>query len=200
MPTQARIKKVKQVLSNRYSDLRVVLEEVKNTHNASAVVRTCDAAGIQFLDVISAEQEPFSVNEAISTRAEKWLHMYHYTSTSECLLSIRNQGFKIAATTLSEKSVPYNEIDYSNPTAFVFGNEADGTSRTACDYADHLIHIPMKGMAQSLNLSVSVGIVLYEAIRQRNQNRSYQHAGLDDKTYMKFMEDWLGIYEKNEEG
>ena len=76
MPTKERIEKVKRVLSLRQPDLRIVLEEVKNKHNASAVVRTCDAAGILHMDVISESGEAFPVNEAISTRAEKWLQFH----------------------------------------------------------------------------------------------------------------------------
>ena len=72
VPTQERIIKVKKVLSLRQPDLRIVLEEVTNTHNASAVVRTCDAAGILNIDIISQAKEPFPINDAISTRAEKW--------------------------------------------------------------------------------------------------------------------------------
>ena len=83
MPTKERIQKVKHVLSLRQPDLRVVLEEVTNTHNASAVVRTCDAAGVLYLDIISSSGDAFPVNEAISTRAEKWLHFYNYRSTEE---------------------------------------------------------------------------------------------------------------------
>jgi tRNA (guanosine-2'-O-)-methyltransferase len=198
MPTKARTSKVRKVLSGRFSDLRVVLEEVRNTHNASAVVRTCDAAGVQFLDIISAEKKPFPVNEAISTRAEKWLHLEYYQTTDQCLRAIQKEGFKIMATSLSPDSIPYTELDYTQPVAFVFGNESQGTSPDACEYADHLIQIPMKGMAQSLNLSVSVGIILYEVIRQRSKDRSYHQAGLDDTAFQAFMEKWLATKKKED--
>jgi tRNA (guanosine-2'-O-)-methyltransferase len=191
MPTKERIQKVKRVLSLRQPDLRVVLEEVTNTHNASAVVRTCDAAGILYLDIISSTGEPFPVNEAISTRAEKWLHFSHFRSTKECLNHLRQKGFKIAATCLDEKSIPHTAVDYAQPLAVVFGNESEGISEEARNMADYVIKIPMLGMAQSLNLSVSVGIILYEAMKQRKAKDFHKDTRLSPKEFQSFLKSWL---------
>lgn len=196
VPTRIRIEKVKRVLSLRQPDLRVVLEEVRNTHNASAVVRTCDAAGVLYLDIISSSQEPFPVNEAISTRAEKWIQFHYYTSTTDCLKQLKKKGFKIAATLLSEDSIPYKALDYTQPTALVFGNEADGVSEEAFSLADFKIKIPMIGMAQSLNLSVSVGIILYEAMKQRLEKGFYKKRRLSEEEFKVYMDKWLGISQK----
>ncbi|UCE42069.1 MAG: RNA methyltransferase [Candidatus Aminicenantes bacterium] len=191
MPTKERVQKVERVLSLRQPDLRIVLEEVTNTHNASAVVRTCDAAGILYLDIISSTGEPFPVNEAISTRAEKWLHFSNYRSTKECLSHLKQKGFKIAATCLGEKSVPHTDIDYTQPLAVVFGNESEGISEEARDMADYVIKIPMVGMAQSLNLSVSVGIILYEAMKQRMEKEFYKEKRLSHEEFKAFLKAWL---------
>jgi tRNA (guanosine-2'-O-)-methyltransferase len=191
VPTKERIQKVKRVLSLRQPDLRIVLEDVTNTHNASAVVRTCDAAGVLFLDIISSTGEPFPVNEAISTRAEKWLHFTNYRSTVECLNLLKQKGFKIAATCLAEESVPYAAIDYTQPLAVVFGNESEGISEEARNMADYIIKIPMLGMAQSLNLSVSVGIILYEALKQRMDKGFHKENRLSSKEFKAFMKSWL---------
>jgi len=193
MPTKERIEKVERVLSFRQADLRVVLEEVTNTHNASAVVRTCDAAGVLDLDIISSNQEPFPVNEAISTRAEKWLRFNTYGSTEECLKAVKNLGYKIFATHLGEKSLPYTDLDYTQPVALVFGNESEGISETAQKLADRLVRIPMFGMAQSLNLSVSVGIILYEAIRQRALKGGGKNRPLSQEDYESLRDSWLGL-------
>jgi len=197
MPTQERIKKVKRILSLRQPDLRVVLEDVTNTHNASAVVRTCDAAGILYLDIISPNKEPFPVNEAISTRAEKWLQLCYYTSTSKCLKHLKKKGFKIVATHLKDKSIPYTDLDYTQPMAFVFGNESEGISTEALNLSDHVIKIPMIGMAQSLNLSVSVGIILYEAMKQRQAKGFYKKRRLSKEEFETFMNKWLGLTSNN---
>ncbi len=193
MPTKERIQKVERVLSLRQPDLRIVLEEVTNTHNASAVVRTCDAAGILYLDIISSTGEQFPVNEAISTRAEKWLHVTNYRSTGKCLSLLKQKGFKIAATCLAEESIPYTAIDYAQPLAVVFGNESEGISEEARNMADYIIKIPMLGMAQSLNLSVSVGIILYEALKQRMDKDFHKEKRLSPKEFKTFMKTWLNI-------
>ena len=193
MPTSKRIERVEQVLSQRHPDLRVDLEEDSNTHNASAVARTCDAVGILHVDIIYAEPEIFPVNEAISTRAEKWLNLTHHTSTSQCLEQLKDAGHKIAATHLSEKAVEYTEVDYAQPMAIVFGNESDGISPEALALADYVIKIPMFGMAQSLNLSVSVGIILYEALKQRATNPKYTKPHLSQDDYELFRKKWLNL-------
>jgi len=197
MPTQERIKKVKRILSLRQPDLRIVLEDVTNTHNASAVVRTCDAAGILYLDIISPSKEPFPVNEAISTRAEKWLQLCYHTSTSECLKHLKKKGFKIVATHLEDKSIPHTDLDYTQPMAVVFGNESEGISTEALNLSDHIIKIPMIGMAQSLNLSVSVGIILYEAMKQRQAKGFYKKRRLSKEEFEIFMNKWLGLTSNN---
>ena len=199
MPTKERIEKVKRVLSFRQPDLRIVLEEVKNTHNASAVVRTCDAAGILYVDIITEANEPFPVNEAISTRAEKWLDFHYHTSTKTCLKQLKESGFKIAATHLKEKALEYTELDWAQPLAIVFGNEAEGISDEALSLADYIIRIPMVGMAQSLNLSVSVGIILYEAMKQRRAKGYYDRRRLAEDEFERFTKNWLSSKEPAED-
>lgn len=192
MPTEERVEKVRKILTFRQPDLRVVLEEVKNVHNASAIVRTCDAAGVLYLDVISSTREPFPVNEAISTRAEKWLELQYYSSVEECLRQLKKKGLKIAGTCLSDDSIPYNKIDYTQPIALVFGNESEGVSEKALSLSDYRIKIPMIGMVHSLNLSVSAGIILYEAMRQRAQKGFYKKTRLSKKEFESCLKKWLG--------
>lgn len=167
MPTDERIARVTSVLSFRQPDLRVVLEDVTNTHNANAVLRTCDAAGVLNVDIITAAGEPLPINKAITTRADKWLELRYHPSAAVCLRDLKERGFFIAATDLGPAAAPYDSIDYARPTAIVFGNEKEGLSAAALERADVRIRVPMHGMVQSLNLSVSVGIILYEALRQR---------------------------------
>ena len=193
MPTKERIQKTNQVLSLRQPDLRVALEEVTNTHNASAVVRTCDAAGIMYVEIISASGEPFPVNRAISTRAEKWLKFNYYSSTSECLKHLKDEGFTIVATHLVEEAAPYTSLDYTEPTVIVFGNESEGISEEALKLSDHVIKIPMVGMVQSLNLSVSVGIILYEAMKQRQDKGYYANSRLSSDEFQSFLNRWLKL-------
>lgn len=192
MPTEKRIRRIEQVLSRRRPDLRVVLEEVRNTHNASAVVRTCDAAGILDVDIVYSGEEEFPVNQAISTRAHKWLRLHYFSNVEECFSRLKQGGFTIAATHLGRSAIPYTEFDFTGPTAVVFGNESEGISPAAGRMADVLIRIPMLGMAQSLNLSVSAGIILYEAVRQRERASSPERR-LSEKELQYLRAAWLGL-------
>ena len=191
MATDRRIARVEAVLSARQPDLRVVLEGVTIAHNASAVIRTCDAAGVLYLDLISPNPELVELNEAITTRTEKWLEIGVYGSASECLSRLKERGFAIVATRLAEDAVPYTEVDFGKPTAIVFGSESDGISDEALAFADRVVLIPMAGMVQSLNLSVSVGILLYEALRQRRALGRSETSRLSPAEFQAFRERWL---------
>ncbi len=193
MPTEERIAKVRRVLSQRQPDLRVVLEEVANPHNANAVLRTCDAAGILNVDIIGSSEDPLPINKAITTRADKWLNFHFYPTTKDCLIQLKRQGLKIAATHLGKDAVLYTEFDYTQPTAIVFGNESEGISLEARRYADVKIKIPMFGMVQSLNLSVSVGIILYEALSQRLGKGFFKSRRLSPEEFEDYLDKWLDL-------
>lgn len=191
MPTKERIEKVRKVLCFRQPDLRIVLEDITNTHNASAVIRTCDAAGVLNLDIISSSEEPLLINRAVSTRAERWIEFHYYRSIRECLRQLKEKGLKIAATDLAEKSLLYTALDYTQPIAIVFGNESEGISKEALELADYKIKVPMIGMVHSLNLSVSVGVILYEALKQRWSKGYYKEPRLSLKEFDALLKKWL---------
>jgi tRNA (guanosine-2'-O-)-methyltransferase len=191
MPTEERIARVTSVLSFRQPDLRVVLEDVTNTHNANAVLRTCDAAGVLNVDVITAGGEPLPINKAITTRADKWLELRYHPTAAACLRELKERGFLVAATDLGPGAVPYDTIDYTGPTAVVFGNEREGLSAAALELADVKIRVPMYGMVQSLNLSVSVGILLYEALRQRASRGRSETSRLAPEELEEYRRKWL---------
>jgi len=191
MPTDRRVEKITDVLSHRQPDLRVVLEGVTISHNASAVIRTCDAAGVLYLDLISPNPDLLMFNEAITTRADKWLEIGIHSSTADCLERLKSRGFEIAATTLADDSVPYTEMDYTRPLALVFGCESFGITPEAAALADRKIRIPMVGMVQSLNLSVSVAIILFEAFRQRQARGFFDRPRLSPAELEEMKAKWL---------
>ena len=191
MPTLQRIERVKRLLALRQPDLRVVLEGVTIAHNASAVVRTCDAAGILHLDLVSPNPDLLGINKAISTRAEKWVDVHIHRSISDCLLPLKDNGFKVAVTHLDKASLPYVDLDYTQPLVLVFGSEAEGVSKEALELADLRVQIPMLGMVQSLNLSVSVGVILYEAMKQRRARGFYDRRRLSDADFQAYLRKWL---------
>ena len=193
------MERVKRVLSLRQPDLRVVLEGVAIAHNASAVIRTCDAAGILHLDLVSPNPELLGINKAISTKAEKWLDVRIHSSLEACLLPLKERGFQVAVTHLGEKAVEYTEMDYSLPLAIVFGSESEGVSPEALKLADHRIKIPMLGMVQSLNLSVSVGVILFEALKQRRSLGFYDRRRLIDQDFERYLRSWLAADREDED-
>jgi tRNA (guanosine-2'-O-)-methyltransferase len=196
MPTPERIEKVNRVLSLRQPDLRVVLEGVTIAHNASAVIRTCDAAGILHLDLVSPNPELLRFNEAISTRADKWLEIAVHPTPAECFEPLKKAGFEIVATHLRKDGVPYTDVDFAKPIALVFGSEAAGISEGALAFADKVVRIPMLGMVQSLNLSVSVAVILYEALRQRAAKGYFDKARLPAEEFERLRKKWLGLVEE----
>jgi tRNA (guanosine-2'-O-)-methyltransferase len=193
MPTPERIEKIERVLGSRQSDLRVVLEGVTNAHNASAVIRTCDAAGVLHLDLISPNPELLRFNEAISTRADKWLEIAVHPTPDECLEPLKKAGFEIVATHLAKDAVPYTDVDLARPVALVFGSEAEGISDGALAFADRVVRIPMLGMVQSLNLSVSVAVILFEALRQRAAKGYLEKARLPAEEFERLRKAWLNV-------
>ncbi len=196
MPTPERIEKVERVLSHRQADLRVVLEGVTIAHNASAVIRTCDAAGVLYLDLVAPNPELLRFNEAISTRADKWLEIAVHPTPAECLRPLKKAGFEIVATSLQRDAVPYTDVDFAKPIVLVFGNEADGISESCLAFADKVVRIPMRGMVQSLNLSVSVAVMLYEALRQRTVKGYAGASRLPAEDLARLRKDWLRLDEE----
>jgi tRNA (guanosine-2'-O-)-methyltransferase len=191
VPTSRRIEKVKRLLSLRQPDLRVVLEGVTIAHNASAVMRTCDAVGVLYVDIISPSPESLTINRAISTRAEKWVETRVHETVGDCLLPLKKNGFKVAVTHLGKDALPYTELDYTQPLALVFGNESEGVSPDGLALADYKIKIPMLGMVQSLNLSVAVGIILYEALKQRWTKGFFKQTRLSNEELETYLRKWL---------
>ncbi|MBM3296678.1 MAG: RNA methyltransferase [Candidatus Aminicenantes bacterium] len=191
MATARRIERVRTVLSRRQPDLHVVLESATNAHNASAVLRTCDAAGVLHVHLVNPGPEAWPLNAAISTRADKWLDIRTHASLSNCLKELRNKRLSIAVTCLEEEAVDYESLDFTRPTAVVFGNESEGASREALELSDVRVKIPMLGMVQSLNLSVSVGVVLYEALKQRRAAGLLDRRRLSPREFGRLRRLWL---------
>jgi tRNA (guanosine-2'-O-)-methyltransferase len=195
MPTPERIEKVERVLAGRQADLRVVLEGVTIAHNASAVIRTCDAAGVLHLDLVAPNPELLRFNEAISTRADKWLEIGVHAAPAACLEPLKKAGYEIVATHLQHDAVPYTDVDFARPVAVVFGSEAEGISDDCLAFADRVVRIPMLGMVQSLNLSVSVAIILYEALRQRAAKGYGEASRLPAAEFERLRKQWLNLAE-----
>ncbi len=154
---------IEQVLQNRTRHLTVVLENIYQPQNASAVIRTCDCFGIQDLHVIENSHE-FKVNPKVVHGSSKWVSLHRYdqhTDNTECCLShLRDQGYCIVGTSPSSESKSILDLDIQQKTALVFGTEATGLTDLAKEECDMLVTYPMFGFTESLNISVSVSLCL----------------------------------------
>ena len=193
MLTSNRAKKLRTVASNRQSGFVVVLEDIHDPHNAAAVLRTCDAFGIQDVYFIFEQEKPFNprrVGKATSSSANKWLTFTVSNSTKKTLQKLKKQGYEIIATVANTNARDIFATKLtSKKVAVLIGNEHRGLSSDTIELADTLITIPMLGMVQSLNLSVTAAILMFEITRQRQkQKKQYLlSAALADKLYRQFV-------------
>lgn len=164
--TDQRRQKIDAVLSQRQPDLTVLTERLHKPRNFSAIVRTCDAIGINQVHAVPGD-EGLAIHWKTSQGAEKWVKVQPHADLASACAHLRKRGFQLVAAHLSEQAQDYREIDYTRPTALVVGTELFGVSEQALSLSDTQVMIPMKGMTQSLNVSVACAIVLYEAMRQR---------------------------------
>jgi len=191
--TDRRYHRIASVLRHRQLDLTVVMEDVHDQHNASAVLRSCDGVGVLDVHLVYTYDVPplEALGATTSASAAKWIRLHYHDSIETCYAQLREKGFSIWATALNEESRGLYALDLVRPTAFVFGNEMRGVTEAAADLADGTIYIPMQGMVESLNISVACAVTLYEAMRQRLQSGSYEQPTLNDVELHALEADWL---------
>jgi tRNA (guanosine-2'-O-)-methyltransferase len=191
--TSRRHARVHDVLSRRQKTLTIVLEDVHDPHNASAVLRSCDGVGILDVHLVYVHEEPprRSFARTTSASAAKWMRLRYHDSIEACYAALRERGFRIYATALGRESVDLYDVDFTQPTALVFGNEHRGVSRAAIDGADAILFIPMQGMVESLNISVACAVSLYEAMRQRTVAGMYRKPELSESELAALEAEWI---------
>jgi len=182
MLTDERINRLKTVASNRIHDV-VVLENIHDPHNAAAALRNCDAFGIQTVHVIFETEKKFNpekLGKLTSASANKWLNMKTWTSSEACFSSLKKEGFYIVATAIDKTAKSFNTFELpKQKTAFVFGNEGFGITETAKKMAHILVYLPMYGFVDSLNLSVTVGIVAQKIATSRLETGMCRYSSLE---------------------
>ncbi len=160
----------KQVLEERTRFLTVAIEDVGHLHNTSAVMRSCDAFGVQDVHVIE-ELKGKRIDREIAMGAQKWTSVKRYDSTKNALAKLKSEGYQIVATTPHHTAHKLEDFKLDKPTALFFGSEKDGLTETVIEAADEYIYIPTFGFTQSLNISVCAAILLQE-LTQRLRNSS----------------------------
>jgi len=191
--TPKRTAKLTSVLRHRQSTLTVVMENVYDPHNISAVMRTCDAVGIQDIYILNTKiPRHKKFGSKSSSSAAKWMTVHQFTNTEECFDELRKNYQHIYATHLAANAISLYEIDFTKSTALVFGNEHEGVSEEITKLVDGNFIIPQVGIIQSLNISVACAVSIYEAFRQKKNAGHYDNPSLSQQQINKLMLQWGG--------
>jgi tRNA (guanosine-2'-O-)-methyltransferase len=188
-----RLQNFEKVLENRTRYITLACEDIYQSHNASALLRTCDCFGIQDFHIIE-KKNVFDVNPEIALGASNWLTIFRHKIQDDvvapCLSGLRSKGYRIVATTPDRQSVSLSDLDLKKgPVALMFGTEKDGLSEDILKNADEFVRIEMFGFSGSFNVSVSAGIVLYHL--RMKLNRSDISWQLSNEEKMAIRLDWL---------
>jgi tRNA (guanosine-2'-O-)-methyltransferase len=186
-----RHKKIADTLKQRQSELTIVLENIHDPHNVSAIFRTADAVGIPLIHLVYTNEQFPKIGKKSSSSANKWISKRTYQSIQECYDVLRCDGFSIFATHLDDRSQPLYNVDFTGKIAVVLGNEHRGVSTEAAAQANGSLKIPMMGMIQSLNVSVAAAVILYEALRQRMERGLYDTCRLSRDQLDKLISEWI---------
>src|SRR5690554_2703381 len=191
--TESRWEKIQDVVSKRTRHLTVVVEDIYQPHNASAVLRSCDGFGIQDVHIIE-NKNTFDASSQVTIGADQWLSIHRYNNadsdnTTACLESLRKKGYKIIATSPHENDVNINDLPIQDTTALIFGTELEGISDKAKELADGFVKIPMWGFSESFNISVSAAICLYNLTRRLRNSDVQWELDAEEKEILTC--DWL---------
>ncbi len=181
--TDERNARLLEVIENRTRHITIVIEDLYQTQNISAVMRTCECLGIQDVHIVEAEND-FSIHKAISMGADKWLTKYHYPAENsnivDCISQLKQKGYSVIATLPGDDSCYLDQLDLEKPMAFLFGTELTGLSEEAIKHADKSVKIPMYGFTTSFNISNSVAIIATYLIEKlRNSQINWKMSDID---------------------
>jgi tRNA (guanosine-2'-O-)-methyltransferase len=166
-----RARRVVEVASSRLSGVTLVLENISDPHNASAVLRTCEGLGVETMHVVE-QPNKWEKNKAIARSADDWMTVRRHQGLARCLGDLSAQGFTLYAADVGTGCISIADVDVSQPVALVFGSEHSGLSKRALALTDHRFTIPMHGMVESFNVSVSAAVALWEITSRRRRHRA----------------------------
>lgn len=189
---EERDRRLLEVLKNRTRHFTVVLEDLYQTQNISAVMRTCECYGIQDVHIIEKENE-FKIHDAISMGSNKWLTLHNYQNepgnVEKCARYLKENGYTLVATLPAENSVFLQDLPIEEKTAFFFGTELTGLSDEAVAVCDRAIKIPMYGFTESFNISNSVAITISNIVERLHRSSADWHLSDDESAELYF--EWL---------
>lgn len=189
--TTERRQRLSDVIAKRQFDFTVVLENVFDPHNVSAVMRTCDAVGIQDIYILNNRIPPQKKwgHRSFST-ASRWLTIHQFTNAYDCFGEVKKKYERVLAGMLSKDSIDVYEMDLTQPTALVFGNESFGISDEMRPFIDGSFMIPQFGVIKSLNISVACAVTLYEALRQKRNAGHYNTSSNNGEEKVRIGKEW----------
>ncbi len=188
--TDKRLQKIISVARARQKSLRIVLENIHDSHNVGAIFRTCDAVGITKINLVYTIEKFPQIGKKSSASAFKWIEKEKYKDIKLCFDNLHDEGFEIYASSISSEATSLYELDLTKKAAIVFGNEHRGVSEEAAKLSDKKFIIPMVGMVQSLNVSVAASVILYEAFRQRMKKGMYETSEYSEAELNKLIDEW----------
>ncbi len=190
--SEERYNRISDIVRKRTRHFTIVVENLFQSHNMSAILRTAECLGIQDVHMIENDFE-YEISKQVSLGAQKWLSIYHYNNlennTASCLQALKKKGYKIVATLPHEECHFLDDIPIDNKSAFLFGTELNGLTQEAIDMADEFVKIPMYGFTESYNVSVSVALTMMnvnERLRKSRLDWSLNHEEILDLEF-----DWL---------
>ncbi len=182
MISPERVSLFEKVIEERTDMQCVVVENIYQSQNASAVLRTCDCVGIQQVHVIE-NNNAYQINPDVALGSSQWIDLHRYNkkenNTLDCINKLKSQGYKIVATLPHEKDVFLPQLDINEKMAIVFGNEVEGLSKDVVDNADIYMKIPMYGFTESFNISVSAAICMYSLMERLRASDVNYHLSPD---------------------
>ncbi|MDR1672146.1 MAG: RNA methyltransferase [Bacteroidales bacterium] len=194
--TGERTVRIEKTLSHRTRYITVVLEDIYQSQNVSAVLRTCECLGVQDVHIIETFN-PYRINPMVLKGSDKWLNIFRYDGT-DAVVRLKKEGYRIVATALGGHSTSLYEFDLSaGKCAIVFGNEKQGVSNDILNVADELLEIPMWGFTQSLNISVSAGVILSHLLHGLKQGNAEWRLNASEQEDLRAL--WLKNSIKNPE-
>ena len=177
--TDRRLQRIRDVVAERTRSVVPVVEGLVNTGNVSAVMRSAEALGYQDFHVVEGDNERYKHSQRTAGGAQKWIDVWRWDDPPSFAASMREAGYRLVATHLHADTVPIRELDFTEPTALIFGNEEAGVSDAMMEEVDAACVVPLPGFTESFNVSVAAAVALYHA-QQDRLNRQGHHADLTD--------------------
>lgn len=189
--TERRAQRIREVLARRQPDLTLVVNNIHDPHNVSAILRSCDAFGVPRVHLLYTDTAFPALGKKSSASAKKWVETVRHPDAASLAATLRADGYTLIATGFNATATPLPKWDLTAKTAIILGNEHSGVDADLESMVDGTMYIPMQGMVQSLNVSVAAAVILYEAFRQRLDAGRYDRPSLPPDEMERLIAAWM---------